>query len=51
MKVAVVGHGKTGTAVTKVLLSSEIQDIFNSKNIVSVEALRQADIAIVFVSH
>ncbi|WP_116964607.1 dihydrodipicolinate reductase C-terminal domain-containing protein [Fastidiosibacter lacustris] len=50
MKVAVIGKGKTGQAVIDLLKDNEISDIFDSQNLVTVEKLNKADVAIVFVN-
>ena len=49
MKVAVIGRGKTGSAVITGLGSQQIQDIYHSTNPVTVDKLQGADVAIVFV--
>lgn len=48
MRVAVIGTGKTGQEVQKLLSENQIHAIFNSQNPVSLEALQGADIAIIF---
>ena len=50
MKVAVIGCGKTGKTVLDLLCESEISDVFDSQNMVTVEKLNKASVAIVFVS-
>lgn len=50
MKIAVIGKGKTGQAVIDLLGQANIYDVFDSKNVVSVEKLKNADAIIVFVS-
>ncbi|MFT4929192.1 MAG: 4-hydroxy-tetrahydrodipicolinate reductase [Phenylobacterium sp.] len=52
MNIAIIGDGRTGQQVVKLLQSDtehQISGIYNSRNPVSVEALQQADVAIVFV--
>lgn len=49
MKVAVIGRGKTGSAVIDCLGKDNIHDIYHSQNPVTAEKLRGADVAIVFV--
>lgn len=48
MKIAVIGSGKTGSEVIK-LLGSKLHTVFNQSNPVSVEALKGADAVIIFV--
>lgn len=50
MTVAVIGRGKTGKAVLDLLKEDEISDVFDSHNLVTVEKLNKAAVAIVFVS-
>ncbi|MEY8703125.1 4-hydroxy-tetrahydrodipicolinate reductase [Francisella philomiragia] len=50
MRVAIVGNGKTGSAVASLLLQDEISGIYDSKNVLTVQALQSADVAIVFVN-
>lgn len=49
MKIAIVGRGKTGQAVVDILGTDNIAEIFDSKNLVTLEKLDKADIAIIFV--
>ncbi len=49
MKIAVIGTGKTGAEVAKLLEEEQIVGPFNSKNKPTVESLRKADAAIIFV--
>ena len=51
MKIAIIGRGKTGSHLARIIPSEQIHDIYSSQNQVSVEALEGADIAIVFVNH
>ncbi|AJI45792.1 dihydrodipicolinate reductase [Francisella tularensis subsp. novicida] len=50
MRVAIVGNGKTGTAVSGLLSQDQISGIYDSKNVLTIEALQNADVAIVFVN-
>ncbi|QWU99240.1 MULTISPECIES: 4-hydroxy-tetrahydrodipicolinate reductase [Francisella] len=50
MRVAIVGNGKTGSAVSDLLSQEEVAGIYDSKNILTLEALQNVDIAIVFVN-
>lgn len=50
MKVAIIGRGKTGKAVLDLLKEDEISDVFDSQNLVTVEKLNKATVAIIFVS-
>ena len=50
MKVAIIGRGKTGKAILDFLKEDEISDVFDSQNLVTVEKLNKATVAIVFVS-
>ena len=50
MKIAVIGKGNTGQAVIDLLGKKNILKVFDSKNIVTLEELNQADAIIVFVS-
>ncbi|WP_119342916.1 4-hydroxy-tetrahydrodipicolinate reductase [Facilibium subflavum] len=50
MKVAVIGKGKTGSAVIELLGKDSVQAVYDSKNKVTAEKLKIADIAIVFVN-
>ncbi|MGB9153928.1 MAG: dihydrodipicolinate reductase C-terminal domain-containing protein [Alphaproteobacteria bacterium] len=49
MKYAVIGTGKTGQAILDLLPAPDVVAVFNSRNPVTVEKLRQADVGIVFV--
>lgn len=49
MKVAVIGTGKTGGEVTKLLGETDIVGPFNSSNKPTSEILRRADVAVIFV--
>lgn len=48
MKIAVVGQGKTGSEVVK-LLGKKLHQVFDRKNPVSVAALKESDAVIIFV--
>ncbi|MGX9894227.1 hypothetical protein [Francisella orientalis] len=50
MRLAIVGNGKTGSAVAGLLPQDKISGIYDSKNILTVQALQNADVAIVFVN-
>lgn len=50
MRVAIVGNGKTGSAVSDLLSQEEVAGIYDSKNILTLETLQNIDIAIVFVN-
>ncbi|APC95130.1 dihydrodipicolinate reductase [Francisella tularensis subsp. novicida] len=50
MRVAIVGNGKTGAAVSGLLSQDQISGIYDSKNVLTIEALQNADVAIVFVN-
>ncbi|MCB9092457.1 MAG: hypothetical protein H6621_02250 [Halobacteriovoraceae bacterium] len=50
MKVAVVGTGKTGSEVEKLVSPQNLIGPFNSRNPVSVEKLKEADTVVVFVN-
>ena len=49
MKVAVIGRGKTGSAVIECLGKDAIHDVYHSQNPVTIDGLKGADVAIVFV--
>lgn len=48
-KISLIGNGKTGGAVERLLPPDEIAAVFNSKNPPTVETLKNSDVAIVFV--
>ncbi|WP_395946602.1 dihydrodipicolinate reductase C-terminal domain-containing protein [Caedibacter taeniospiralis] len=50
MKIAVIGKGKTGQSVIDLLSRKEVVEVFDSQNVVTVEKLNKADVAIVFVN-
>lgn len=50
MRVAIVGNGKTGAAVERLLPQHEISGVYDSKNVLTTDALQNADVAIVFVN-
>jgi 4-hydroxy-tetrahydrodipicolinate reductase len=50
MKFAIIGKGKTGKAVIASLDSTNISNVFDSKNTPTIEMLDQADVVIVFIS-
>jgi 4-hydroxy-tetrahydrodipicolinate reductase len=49
MKIAVIGKGKTGSEVIRLLGKKRIFDIFDSKNVVTTEKLKGADAVIIFI--
>lgn len=49
MKIAVIGTGKTGSEVVKILDDDQIVGPFNSEHPPTIEALQPADAAIIFV--
>ena len=49
MKIAIIGKGKTGQEVSKLLPATEISEIFDSKNPITSEKLNKADVAIIFI--
>ncbi len=48
-KIAIIGKGKTGGEVLKLLSADETPIVFDQSHPVSVEALKLADVAIIFV--
>jgi 4-hydroxy-tetrahydrodipicolinate reductase len=50
MKIAIIGSGKTGSEVVKLLPENQISGIYNSSNKVTKDQLKNADVAIIFVS-
>ncbi|KPJ67454.1 MAG: hypothetical protein AMJ43_04145 [Coxiella sp. DG_40] len=49
MKIAIIGSGKTGGEVVKLLPENQISGIYNSSNKVTKDQLKNADVAIIFV--
>ncbi len=49
MKFTIIGSGKTGQAVIDALPPQDVVGVFNSRHPVTVDALRKADVAVVFV--
>jgi 4-hydroxy-tetrahydrodipicolinate reductase len=49
MNIAVIGTGKTGTEVVKLLDAESVVGPFNSSNPPTVETLRRADVAVIFI--
>lgn len=50
MKVAVIGRGKTGSAVINCLGQDQVQGVYSSENPATVENLKGAEVAIIFVA-
>ena len=49
MKIAIIGAGKTGSEVAKLLPENQISGIYNSTNKVTKDRLRDVEVAIIFV--
>ncbi len=50
MKIAVIGTGKTGSSIISLLNKQDIVGPFNTKNLITEEKLKSADVAVVFTS-
>jgi 4-hydroxy-tetrahydrodipicolinate reductase len=48
MKIAVIGAGKTGGEVVKLLSSEQVAGVYDDFNLPTVEKLKQADVVIIF---